>query len=295
MLNGKKLVFVFIGLSSYFLSLAQSFEYNFSNIDPNTFTFEEINCLPVNGSNNDIYNVTQSQNVKFTISQNTQANNNVLDGSLQMDFENPSEEWVINKFVFGNCQPTILDLSNTPTLNLTVRPSKDVNIKVATVIIDDNSFFVNDTLGSVLAITLKKDTWQTIKFDIPGFFGTQKVDLTKVMGVAFQVTSSSNQRIANNNPVELLIDQIKISNDQILSIDAVEAAQITTFPNPTNGKINVENLPQNATITIFNALGESVKDSNESSLDISDLVTGMYFLQVIQDGQVTYSEKIFKN
>lgn len=272
-----------------------SFEYNFSNIDPNKYTFEEINCLPVDGFSNDVYNVTQSQNVKLSISKETQKNDNILDGSLQMAFEQASNDWVINKFIFGECQPTILDLTNTPILNLTVKSTETINFKIAAVIVDGNSFFVNDTLGSVVGINLQKDTWNTITVDIPAFFGTQKVDLTKVLGIAFKVTSSSNNRVSTTIPTNVLVDQIKIDNRVISNTIEENNQSFSIYPNPSSSEITVTNLPVNVNIAIFNILGEKVKTSNEATLNISDLTNGIYFVQIMKENEVIYAQKITKN
>ena len=273
-----------------------SFEYNFSNIDPNKYTFEEINCLPINGTSNDIYNVTQSQNVQLNISQETHKNDNILDGSLQMIFDQPSDEWIINKFMFGDCQPTILDLINTPVLNLTVKSTETINFKIAAVIVDGNSFFVNDTLGSVVGINLQKGNWNTITVDIPAFFGTQKVDLSKVLGIAFKVTSAtSNNRVNPTSPTNLLIDQIKIENRTITNSLQKETQNFSIFPNPSSNIITINNLPNNTQINIFNTLGTSVKTSDDASLNISDLDKGIYFLQIVENNKVIHTEKIIKN
>lgn len=273
-----------------------SFEYNFSNIDPNKYTFEEVNCLPINGTSNDIYNVTQSQNVQLNISQETQKNDNILDGSLQMIFDQPSDEWIINKFMFGDCQPTILDLINTPVLNLTVKSTETINFKIAAVIVDGNSFFVNDTLGSVVGVNLQKGNWNTITVDIPAFFGTQKVDLSKVLGIAFKVTSAtSNNRVNPTSPTNLLIDQIKIENRTITNSLQKEIQNFSIFPNPSSNIITINNLPNNAQINIFNTLGTSVKTSDDASLNISDLDKGIYFLQIVENNKVIHTEKIIKN
>lgn len=72
---------------------------------------------------------------------------------------------------------------------------------------------------------------------------------------------------------------------------------IKVYPNPTNNIFNVilPNLSSPFTITIYSSLGQELyKTSNSSSIDISNLANGTYFLTVKQNDK-NWTTKIIKN
>ena len=66
--------------------------------------------------------------------------------------------------------------------------------------------------------------------------------------------------------------------------------QIVVYPNPTENLIYVLNLPENAKITLFNALGQQMYTDTVSSsrieLNLADFQRGIYFLAVESGGAV---------
>jgi PKD repeat protein len=75
---------------------------------------------------------------------------------------------------------------------------------------------------------------------------------------------------------------------------------LSIYPNPSNGKINFNQaLPLNATVHIYNQLGEKVKtwlidSSQQSELDGSFLPKGVYLLQLISEN-ITRTMKLITN
>ncbi len=77
------------------------------------------------------------------------------------------------------------------------------------------------------------------------------------------------------------------------------------YPNPTNGILNVEFNPDSnrelnnqTQLSFFNIYGKEVKRikliANETQINISELSSGIYFVQLMQDGKIMGTEKIIK-
>ncbi len=89
-------------------------------------------------------------------------------------------------------------------------------------------------------------------------------------------TSVSDSNAQNlNNPESTCYDAS-------LSTSDINQPAISVYPNPTEGNIEIKNLPQNTTLTIRNILGAKVRQINAKQslqiIDISDLNKGVYFI-----------------
>jgi hypothetical protein len=72
-------------------------------------------------------------------------------------------------------------------------------------------------------------------------------------------------------------------------------ARISVFPNPANSVINVGlPLPDPSVLEIRNAVGQVIiREQNKTTIDVSALESGLYFL-MIKQGTQTYTEKFIK-
>ena len=72
-----------------------------------------------------------------------------------------------------------------------------------------------------------------------------------------------------------------------LTIDENTSEKISVYPNPSHNTIQIANLSnEKYELKIFNLIGKEVLlKSNESTIDISNLARGMYFISVTQDGK----------
>jgi hypothetical protein len=95
----------------------------------------------------------------------------------------------------------------------------------------------------------------------------------------------------NQCTTDSIMYQITTDNVGITSFENL----ISIYPNPTNNKINITNLPNNVNISIYNILGEIVKsihiESNATEINVQDLVEGSYILK-IENNQETIVKKI---
>ncbi|MFN3755569.1 MAG: T9SS type A sorting domain-containing protein [Flavobacterium sp.] len=72
----------------------------------------------------------------------------------------------------------------------------------------------------------------------------------------------------------------------------------SVFPNPTNGTINITTNLQNYDISIFNSTGQLIQKkksiSNSTLFDISDLPPGLYLIQISEDENQLYKQKLIR-
>ncbi|MFI5202984.1 MAG: T9SS type A sorting domain-containing protein [Flavobacteriales bacterium] len=71
-----------------------------------------------------------------------------------------------------------------------------------------------------------------------------------------------------------------------------EKTEITLWPNPSEGKFAIANLPAGAYIRLFDVSGKEpripvriIRDGNDARLDITAFPSGMYFLHVVSEGR----------
>lgn len=79
----------------------------------------------------------------------------------------------------------------------------------------------------------------------------------------------------------------------------ISAGRLSIYPNPVSNLLYIEvEIPQLLTITIYNSCGQKLKEqqiANTSSIDLSDLNSGIYFCQISNtDNSYMESRKIIK-
>ena len=75
-----------------------------------------------------------------------------------------------------------------------------------------------------------------------------------------------------------------VTVEATLGIDDAELSQFTYFPNPVNNVLIIKAQASIENITVYNMLGQAVvrstPNTNDSTVDLSALQTGAYFVQV---------------
>lgn len=113
--------------------------------------------------------------------------------------------------------------------------------------------------------------------------------------ITYRVTDPSNNTSAEFTRLVYFTYWPKCFNST-LSVDNVKSAEeaVSVYPNPSNGLVNVElqgALAQNASIEVYNAMGQLVlvKNYSEASgkfeIDLSGNASGVYTIKLIADGQ----------
>ncbi len=74
-------------------------------------------------------------------------------------------------------------------------------------------------------------------------------------------------------------------------IENLQNTQISIFPNPTNGIINVETQEQIEKITVLDITGKLILETTNTEIDLSKQKTGTYFLK-IETGNGIFTKKI---
>ncbi len=93
---------------------------------------------------------------------------------------------------------------------------------------------------------------------------------------------------AETSCVGLLIDNIVIEKFSGIGIHNFETAQtINVYPNPTNGHITIEGMPEGGRIELYDATGRLVKTSTKPQINISDCPAGVYILRCISSDGMT--------
>ncbi|MBL4706710.1 MAG: T9SS type A sorting domain-containing protein, partial [Flavobacteriales bacterium] len=176
----------------------------------------------------------------------------------------------------------------------------------------DNQLTALDVTGNTLLEDLGASDNQLTTFDV-----SQNTALTKMFCYSNQLTSlnvangnNSNftyfSAITNPNLACIQVDDVAYSTTNWTDIDAassfslncsggvgvteLSANEISIYPNPASAHITINTEDKIASITVLDLTGKVVKNPtlNTNSIDVSNLPTGVYFLQVLtQKGTVT--------
>lgn len=98
---------------------------------------------------------------------------------------------------------------------------------------------------------------------------------------------------APSQQINVRLDDIKIAKvaGTTIGIQNNVLSEVTLFPNPTSGILNVNAVEANTSIEIFNVIGDKVYSNSlvkgANSLDLSGLANGAYFVKLNSNGQVT--------
>lgn len=93
-------------------------------------------------------------------------------------------------------------------------------------------------------------------------------------------------------------DNIYLHKNTVLSNESFTASKVNMYPNPSNNVVNINSIDTIDSVIIMNVLGQTVMtkevNSNNFTLDISELNPGQYFMSLISNG-VKVSKKLIKN
>lgn len=103
---------------------------------------------------------------------------------------------------------------------------------------------------------------------------------------------NGNSRIINTT-----VDVGAYEYDSTLSISEVGLNNISlnVYPNPTNSKINIQTSHSINKIDIYNMLGAKVLSTNQKTIDVSELQTGMYLLKIQTENNQQITKRFIKN
>jgi hypothetical protein len=80
--------------------------------------------------------------------------------------------------------------------------------------------------------------------------------------------------------------------------ESIQINRFSIFPNPTTGTLFITTELQSYDISIFNSTGQLIKrknfNSNSTLLDISDLPTGLFLIQISKNNEELYKQTIIR-
>jgi hypothetical protein len=214
-----------------------------------------------------VFNVQATNTVEISVEADEENNNNTLSESFnQLTFENTnSVNLILNTDAQGQeCTWEILDgtgavVAQGGPYSGTTNITESFNLPG-----DCYKFNLRDAGGNGGESVVLYDSDNNVIFNSSGDYGSGAA-------VPFQT--------------EFILD----AGDAFLS-------QLSIYPNPTNGRVQILNA-QNTNLTIYDVLGKvlmsrTLNNANES-LDLSQLLSGTYFVALDQNGQRRV-EKVIK-
>ncbi len=135
------------------------------------------------------------------------------------------------------------------------------------------------------------------------FFSNTDLDMLDygTIGMPKVVVLGKNTHTIYYNENDNKITQVGVENAITLALSSSTGINeyrenylnLTAYPNPTNGTINVEYNSQNPVqFNVINLLGENVlsqntSNTNNTTIDVNGLTKGLYFLQMTTDSKTT--------
>lgn len=149
---------------------------------------------------------------------------------------------------------------------------------------DTVSFYLADFRDSVNTndYILKQWTW---------------IDLTtlgKSDSLAFFLSSSDQGQFGMNTPAFFCVDGVSYQNPLTGINTVVEPTELTVYPNPTNGLININCNTKITQIKLTDLKGKVVFTGTDNSIDISALDGGIYFINA-ETSRGLLIRKVVKN
>jgi hypothetical protein len=127
------------------------------------------------------------------------------------------------------------------------------------------------------------------------------VDINPIMNtfdsVYFELSSSDVGAWGMNTPAFLCLDDIEI--EMVTSVNELTQKNFSFYPNPTSSVLNIKNETVINTISILDINGRVVIQSSTinnrtTSIDVSELNAGIYFIQLTDENGVVSTQKFVK-
>jgi len=150
------------------------------------------------------------------------------------------------------------------------------------------------TVGTNESINTSTTSFETVTIDL-----TEKTEWT---GLAqdFQIVVRDTENSNKASAGDLEIDSITFSSSATLSVndDVAFTNDLSIYPNPTKGFINIKTQNNISKVLIFDVTGKIVLKRNSienNSLNISNLNTGIYLLKIFDINNNNITRKLIKN
>lgn len=140
--------------------------------------------------------------------------------------------------------------------------------------------------SSKLFIPQSDEDWDTLNVDLSAYKG--KMIMVEFLG-------------ENDNGSTLYIDNLRMYTGFPDAIESIESSNITIYPNPTNGIIHISHdLNSKSQLMVVDLNGSVVyqqnlaKDQNTIDCDLSNLSSGVYFLKLMNENNISVKRIILQ-
>lgn len=215
--------------------------------------------------------------------------------------ETPSELLVIGNDLYVLCgirswmpalSPAKLYKINLTTNTVTNSYDLPIGLKAFHMDTDDEYLYIADS-ADVYKFNLETNTFNSIPFiqtNIVGSYGMYGLNVinNKIYiadagnyvqpGNAFVYSNQGN--LLNTFTVGIIPNHFYKSAQSVLSVDKSEKIVLSIYPSPTSDYLNIQTEEQVLDVTIFNVQGRQVLKSSEERLDVSNLTSGIYLIEV---------------
>jgi len=124
-----------------------------------------------------------------------------------------------------------------------------------------------------------------------------EVDLASYNGLVRIGILGSNGTVADSEDFNFYVDNFSVTSTS-LGIDTVSKSNFTYFPNPVNNVLSIKAQASIDSITVYNMLGQTVvrstPNTTTTTVDMSELQTGAYFVQVAINNSIE-TVRVIKN
>ena len=177
----------------------------------------------------------------------------------------------------------------------------------ATYNISDNSFMLSGYSNTLIPFLIYVDHNRDTGNDIFNN-GASKIDLSEEIGQGSQIEGITffhqdkyylSREEVNSNGFHFPQKLYEFKNDwwQLLSIDKNTLSnQIKLFPNPTRNHLVIDYPTQESInkIEVFNPLGKKVLKTKNTTINMSSFISGVYFVKIIFNNNISVLKKIIK-
>lgn len=150
----------------------------------------------------------------------------------------------------------------------------------------DGAFGGGDDVEHETTITPTFNGWNHVSAPISAMTG-----LTTKSNIAQLIFASSPSGAS-----VVYIDNVLFSKKAVVGIESNKSVNISVYPNPSNGILNIKAEKNIQKVEVFNAMGQLVNslkaNANNATLDLSDLPNGLYTVNAVVDGSNNISKFI---
>ena len=95
---------------------------------------------------------------------------------------------------------------------------------------------------------------------------------------------------------DLEIDYVRVYQETLGNDTIRDKDDVKVYPNPVSDILQVKGLPQGTSYTIYNTLGQKVKQGkmNNDQIEVSELSKGIYYLKLVDQQQNILSKKLIR-